>query len=120
MEGPSPSYLHIGDSPSITNNVTVLYNAVKVKLWLRSDAGMAWFGGCAPQSASTMENGHAIVHCSLTTLQGSADTLSVTWAIEFNPAYKGARKTGLKCKDLQKAWTKGPWRGIWAICLDPT
>jgi hypothetical protein len=62
-----------------------------------------------------MENSQAIVHCELTTVQGYGDTLSVTWAIEFKPGYTGAKKLGLKCKDVYKATAKGKWKGTWTI-----
>jgi sugar lactone lactonase YvrE len=108
-------YFHIGDSPAIVGNVTLMYNAVKSKLWLRSDDGSAWTGGFAPESANVLENSQAIVHCSQTTAEGSGDTLSVTWAIEFKPGYSGAKKTGLKCKDIHKARAKGKWKGTWTV-----
>jgi hypothetical protein len=108
-------YFHIGDSPSIVGNVTLMYNAVKDKLWMRSDDGTAWFGGYAPGSVNTMENSQAIVHCDLTTVQGDGDTLSVKWAIEFKLGYEGSKKTGLKCKDRDKAKAKGQWKGTWTI-----
>jgi hypothetical protein len=104
-------YFHIGDSPSLAGNVTLMYNAAKNKLWMRTDDGTAWFGGYAPGSANTMENGQAIVDCSLTTKHGDGDALSVTWAIEFKPGYTGAKKLGLKCKDRSKARAKGKWKG---------
>jgi hypothetical protein len=108
-------YFHIGDSASIVRSVTLLYNAAKKKLWLRSDDGKVWTGGFAPGSANTLENNQAIVRCSLTTAQGSGDTLSVAWAIEFKPGFEGAKKTGLKCKDRNKARAKGKWKGTWTI-----
>jgi hypothetical protein len=108
-------YFHIGDSASIVGSVTLLYNAAKSKLWLRSDDGTAWTGGFAPGSANTLENGQAIVHCSQTTAQGSGDTLSVAWAIEFKPGFEGGKKLGLKCKDRSKAKAKGKWKGILTI-----
>jgi hypothetical protein len=108
-------YFHIGSSPSLVNNVTLLYNAAKHKLWIRSDDGMMWLGGFAPGSANVLDNGQAKVYCSLTTAQGSGDTLSVTWAIEFKPGYEGTKKLGLKCKDRQKAKAKGAWKGTWTI-----
>jgi uncharacterized repeat protein (TIGR01451 family) len=108
-------YFHIGDSASIAGSVTLLYNAAKDKLWLRSDDGSAWTGGAAPGDASTLENGQAIVHCSQTTTHGIGDTLSVAWAIEFKPGFEGAKKLGLKCKDRSKARAKGRWKGSWSI-----
>jgi hypothetical protein len=108
-------YFHIGSSPSLVNNVTLLYNAAKNKLWIRSDDGSAWTGGFAPGDAGILDNSQAKVYCSLTTVQGAGDTLSVTWAIEFKPGYEGTKKLGLKCKDRQKAKAKGTWKGTWTI-----
>jgi hypothetical protein len=108
-------YFHIGASPSLLNNVTLMYNAVKDKLWLRDDSGSTWTGGCAPGSAGVMENSQAKVYCSMTSAYGSAETLYVNWAIEFKPGYTGAKKTGLKCKDRDKAKAKGKWMGTWTI-----
>jgi hypothetical protein len=41
--------------------------------------------------------------------------LGVRWAIEFNPGFEGDKKTGLKCKDLQKARAKAKWKGAWEV-----
>jgi len=108
-------YFHIGADATVVGNVTLLYNAAKNKLWMLNDDGNAWTGGCTPGSADTMENSQAIVHCDLTAVQGSADTLAVTWAIEFKSGYTGDKKTGLKCKDVQKARAKAKWKGTWTI-----
>jgi uncharacterized repeat protein (TIGR01451 family) len=110
-------YFHIGDSPSLVGNVTLMYNAVKGKLWLRTDDGSAWTGGCAPGSHDTMENGQAKVYCWLCTADGADGTLTVKWAIEFKDGYTGDKKTGLKCKDRSKAKAKGKWKGTWTITL---
>jgi hypothetical protein len=108
-------YFHIGASPSLANNVTLMYNAAKDKLWLRDDSGTFWTGGYAPGSANFLENSQARVFCALTTVQRSGDRLSVTWAIEFKVGYEGDKKTGLKCKDRDKAKAKGKWKGTWTI-----
>jgi uncharacterized repeat protein (TIGR01451 family) len=108
-------YFHIGDSPSIVGNVTLMYNAAKDKLWLRTDDGSAWIGGSAPGSDNMMENGQAKVYCGLTTADGADGTLTVKWAIEFKGSYMGAKKLGLKCKDRSKARAKGKWKGTWTI-----
>jgi hypothetical protein len=108
-------YFHIGADATVVGNVTLLYNAVKNKLWMLYDDASGWTGGCAPGSAGTMENSQAIVHCDLTAVQGSGDTLGVTWAIEFKSGYTGDKKTGLKCKDVQKARAKAKWKGTWEV-----
>jgi hypothetical protein len=108
-------YFHIGASPALAGNVTLLYNAVKNKLWMLHDSGTGWTGGDAPGTVSTMDNSQAIVLCDQTTAAGSGDTVTVVWAIEFKPGYSGAKKTGLKCKDIHKAKAKGKWKGTWTI-----
>jgi hypothetical protein len=108
-------YFHIGASPSLVNNVTLMYNARKNKLWLLDDTGTTWTGGFAPGSAKTLENSQAKVYCITTSVHGEGDTLAVTWAIEFDKAYLGGKKTGLKCKDAHKAKAKGKWKGTWLI-----
>jgi hypothetical protein len=108
-------YFHIGASPALAGNVTLLYNAAKDKLWLLDDSGTGWLGGCHPGDMLFVLNGQAILHCSQTTVQGAEDILSVVWAIEFRPGFEGAKKLGLKCKDRDKAKAKGKWKGTWTI-----
>jgi hypothetical protein len=108
-------YFGIGASASVMDNVALLYNAMRNKLWLRSDDGSTWLGGFAPESANVLENSQARVHCDLTTAQGAGDTLSVIWAIEFKPGFEGTKKLGLKCKDIDQARAKGQWKGTWTI-----
>jgi hypothetical protein len=108
-------YFHIGDSPALAGNVTLLYNAAKDKLWLLEDSGTSWLGGCQPGDLLSVLNSQAILDCSQTTVQGLGDTLSVTWALEFRPGFEGSKKLGLKCKDRDKAKAKGKWKGTWTI-----
>jgi hypothetical protein len=108
-------YFHIADSPSIVGSVTLMYNAAKNKLWLRTDDGSTWTGGHLPGTDNMMENGQAKVYCGLCTADGADGTVTVKWAIEFKDGYTGAKKTGLKCKDRSKAKAKGKWKGTWSI-----
>jgi hypothetical protein len=108
-------YFHLGDSPVLAGNVTLMYNRPKDKLWLRTDDGTTWTGGFSPGSAGVLENSQAMVQCNLTTVGGSGDTLSVTWAIEFRPGFIGSKKLGLKCRDVAKVKAKGKWKGNWTI-----
>jgi immune inhibitor A len=108
-------YFHIGATPSLLNNVTLMYNAAKDKLWLLDDSGSTWTGGFAPGSDNVLENSQAKVYCSLTSAYGSGETLNVNWAIEFKPGYTGAKKLGLTCKDRDSAKAMGNWMGTWTI-----
>jgi hypothetical protein len=108
-------YFHIGASPSLSGNVTLLYNAAKDKLWLLDDSGAAWLGGCHPGDATTFYNSQAMLDCGQTAVRGVGDTLGVRWAIEFKAGYSGVKKLGLKAKDMDKARAKGAWKGTWTI-----
>jgi hypothetical protein len=108
-------YFHIGASPSLAGNVTLLYNAVKDKLWLLDDTGTSWQGGCHPGDAALFYNSQAELYCSQTAVRGVGDTLGVRWAIEFRSGFEGSKKLGLKCKDRDKAKAKGKWKGTWTV-----
>ena len=108
-------YFHIGASPSLAGNVTLLYNAVKDKLWLLDDSGTIWLGGCYPGQATGFWNSQAVLDCGQTAVQGAGDTLGVRWAIVFKPGFEGTEKLGLKCKDLDKARARAAWEGTWTI-----
>jgi hypothetical protein len=108
-------YFHVGASPTLANNVTLLYNAQQDKLWIRSDDGTQWLGGYAPESSNILQNTQAKVYCSQTRRAASGDTLEMKWAIEFQPAYTGSKKTGLKCRDVSGAKAAGAWKGAWTV-----
>jgi hypothetical protein len=108
-------YFHIGDSPSLAGNVTLLYNAAKDKLWLRNDAGTGWVGGHAPGSANVMDNSQARVYCADTRVRRTGSRLEVRWAIRFSSGFAGAKKLGMKAKDIYKVRAKAAWMGRWTI-----
>jgi hypothetical protein len=109
-------YFHIGASPALPNNVTLMYNRIKNKLWIRSDDGTTWLGGCTPGDNVTIENSQASLFCLLSShAYTNPDELRVTWWLVFKPGFEGTKKTGLKCKDAHKAKAKGAWKGNWTI-----
>jgi hypothetical protein len=110
-------YFHIGASPSLAGNVTLLYNRAKHLLWIRSDDGTSWQGGCMPGSSFVyIANSQAVVSCEYTSVgSASPDTLTVAWYMWFLPGFTGTKKTGLKCKDRHKAKVRGAWKGTWTI-----
>jgi hypothetical protein len=112
-------YFHIGHNASLAGNVTLYYQVQKNKLRLRTDDGAGWTAACEPGTASFVENSQARVDCSLTIVQGSADTLVMAWAIEFKPGYIGDKKLGLLCKDIRGEKAKAAWKGTWTIESGP-
>jgi hypothetical protein len=107
-------YFHIGDSPSLRGNVTLLYNRLKNKLWLLDSDGN-WIGGFAPGSMASAENNQAILVGELCETGYRGNMLSVTWAIEFKGTFCGPKKLGLKAKDMSGAKAKGAWKGTFII-----
>jgi hypothetical protein len=110
-------YFHIGDSPSLAGNVTLMYNRAKNKLWLLNDAGTDWTGGYAPGSANVMINGQANVYCENTEVLPALKKLQVRWSIKFKTTIAGSQKLGLKAKDMHKARAKGAWKGTCNITI---
>jgi hypothetical protein len=108
-------YFHIGANPSVVNNVTLLYNWQKDKLWLLSDDGRTWTGGYAPGSANSLENSQVQVDCSLTIAQGHGDRVIVAWAVTFKPGFSGNKKMYSKCEDVHGASAAGEKVGNWSI-----
>jgi hypothetical protein len=108
-------YFHIGDSPALAGNVTLMYNAAKNKLWMLDDSGTIWTGGHTPKSVDNLDNSQARVYCLYTHAHRLGNRLEVTWAIRFKAGFEGAKKLGLKAKDRYKARAKGKWKGTWTV-----
>jgi hypothetical protein len=108
-------YFHIGASPALAGNVTLLYNAAKDKLWMLNDAGTSWTGGYAPRSLNVMDNSQARVYCADTKVRHLGNRLEVVWAIRFLSGFDGTKKLGLKARDIYKVRAKAAWKGSWTI-----
>jgi hypothetical protein len=107
-------YFHIGATPALAGNVTLLYHARKNKLWMLDDTGTIWTGGHAPGSFNVLENSQARVLCRFTTVQRVGDKLSTEWTIVFKPGFEGSKKLGVKARDIYNK-AKGAWKGGWII-----
>jgi hypothetical protein len=108
-------YVHFGTSPTLANNVTLLYNAQSNKVWLRNDAGTAWLGGHTIGTTAAIENSQAYVATGTMSTLPSGDNLTVTWVIAFKPAFAGVKKVGMKALDRWGAKAKAEWMGTWGI-----
>jgi hypothetical protein len=108
-------YFHIGASPTLANNVTMLYNAQTNKVWLRNDSGTAWLGGYSIGEFIDIENSQAIVRPASMSYAGDMCILRVTWLIKFKPAFIGVKKLGMKAIDRWGAKAPGQWMGTWTI-----
>jgi hypothetical protein len=113
-------YLHFGTSPSLANNVTLLYNRAANTVWLRNDAGTAWLGGLQMGRPGLIENSQAYVFPGSMSWWNGTDEHSVTiqWVMGFTPAFTGVKKVGMKAIDRWGAKAPGQWMGTWTI-LNP-
>lgn len=95
------------------------YNQNTNKLYIRNDANTAWLGGFSPGDYMTIENSYAKLDCSMTTVSGSGDTLTVRWNVTFLPTFTGAKNAYLYVRDdanLYQGWLQ---KGTWTINQTP-
>jgi len=76
------------------------YNRTGNKLYLRNNNGAAWWGGYAPGSANTIENGQGKLDCSKTQVTKQGDKVTVRWAVISKSGYMGSKNLYLKATDL--------------------
>jgi len=96
------------------------YDRLNHKLYLRNDTDTAWLGGFSPGSSNIIENSRLRLDCTLTAVQGSGNTLSISWRVSFKPAFQGQKKLYLLVVDSasgSSGWTE---KGSWSIQSDTT
>jgi hypothetical protein len=110
--------LHIGRwaaPKSLIGNAVVLYQARTNKLLIRNDRGTRWWGGKPLGSNNVIQNSQVKVHCKLTTVGRTVNTITVRWALEFKPAFRGKTKMYLKARDLGGLTSPLEKKGTWTV-----
>jgi hypothetical protein len=110
--------LHIGRNAapkSLAGNVVLNYHVRSNTLRIRNNKGTRWWGGKAVGSDTLIQNNQARVHCALTTVTREGDTITVRWAVEFKPAFRGGTKMFLKARDWGGLTTRLQKRGNWRV-----
>jgi hypothetical protein len=110
--------LHIGrwDAPkSLAGNAVLVYQARTNKILIRNDRGTRWWGGKPVGSANVIQNSQAKVYCNLTTVSRSGNTVTVRWAVESKPAFRGRTKMYLKARDLAGLTSALDHKGTWTV-----
>jgi hypothetical protein len=110
--------LHIGRwaaPKSLTGNAVFVFNPGNNKVRVRNDSGTRWWGGKAVGTDNVVQNSQAKVYCNQTTVSRSGNTITVRWAMEFNPAFRGRTRTGLKARDLAGLTSPLQQKGIWTV-----
>ena len=62
-----------------------------------------------------VQNSQAKVFCSLTTVTRTGNNISVHWAVEFKPAFRGRTKMYLKARDLAGLTSSLEKKGTWTV-----
>jgi hypothetical protein len=105
----------IGSAPGMTDKVLLYYNVLRTKLYIWSDDDTGWLGGCAPGSSGALESNQGQVHCADTSVSRSGNTVTITWAIEFEPEFAGSHGLYLQCSDSYEQQTSWEKKGIWTV-----
>jgi hypothetical protein len=93
----------INKSKAMTNACYLYY--YDSKLYIRNDANTSWQGGYTPGTDITVENSQVKLNCAKSTVTGSGNDLSITWAVTFKDTYTGSKKVYLSVEDKSKAGT---------------
>jgi hypothetical protein len=110
--------LHIGRiaaPKSLIGNAVLVYQARTNKLLVRNDRGTRWWGGKLVGSANVVQNSQVKAYCDRTTVSRSGNAITVRWAVEFKPDFRGATKTYLKARDLAGLTSPLQQRGTWSV-----
>jgi hypothetical protein len=82
---------------------------------IRNNRGTRWWGGKPVGSAEVVQNSQAKVYCNLTTVSRSGNTITVRWAVEFKPAFRGNTKVYLKARDVAGLTSPLEQKGTWTV-----
>ncbi len=102
------AYILVNTAVLGSNCLYAYYNQNTNKLYIRNDANSAWLGGYAPGASNIIENSYVKLYCANTTVQGSANTLTISWSASFKGTFSGFKNDYLKVTDdanVQTAWS---------------
>ena len=88
-------YILINGTLSGTNALYAYYNRSTNKLNLRNDGNSAWLGSYDPGSANTISNSYCTLNCANTTVTQSGNTITINWAVTFQPTFIGTKNSYL-------------------------
>ncbi|MCX6631395.1 MAG: SBBP repeat-containing protein [Candidatus Solibacter sp.] len=92
------------------------YSRAANTLWLYNDNYTAALGPVTPGQATTVQNSQCTINGTGSAVTASGNTLAITVALVFKPAFVGAKTISLYAQDLAGASTGG-WRslGTWSV-----
>jgi hypothetical protein len=113
------AYVLFNKTASSTESVYAYYARQANKLFLYDSSQQKSLGGYAPGSNNIIETPWGKLNCSKTTVSGTGNVLTITWAISFKSAFSGTKNSYLYICDIANAkngWNKA---GTWTISNNP-
>jgi hypothetical protein len=90
------------------------YNAATNQINLLNDNATSWLPS-TPGAASTLENSQCSLNVEASTVSLSNNTLTLSLAITFQPAYAGAKNTYLLAIDASGPNSGWQQLGVWTV-----
>lgn len=95
-------YLLVNTSLSTVSGCYLLYRSATQQVFLLNDAGNNWQGVGTRGSDTILENSQCRVNLGLSTESSTQDTKTISYRVEFKPAFHGTRSAYLYVEDAAK------------------
>ena len=99
---------------SAANSCFLYYQPATNQLNLLNDAATAWLVA-TPGAATTIQNSQCSVNVASTTVAANGNTLTLTLAMTFKPAYAGAKNVYMYATDVSGSNSGWQQLGAWTV-----
>jgi len=83
------------------------------QLYLLNDAGNYWIGPITLGGSEFLTNSQCTVNAAASSVSGSGNNLTVNLALNFTPAFNGAKSVYMNARDKTGLWSNWQQRGTW-------
>ena len=97
------TYIIINSRLSGSNCFYAYYDRSLNKLYLRDNGNTVWTGGYEPGSANTISNSYCTLNCANTSVTQIGSTVTIQWAVTFDPNMIGTKNSYLYVYDNKGA-----------------
>ncbi|MBK9168944.1 MAG: hypothetical protein IPM24_15945 [Bryobacterales bacterium] len=104
---------------SAVNGCFLRYEPVANNLLLLNDAGGGWAGTGTPGTSATIQNSQCIVDIGASSRQMSGNTVFLSVAVTFKPAFAGTKTVWTETLTTGWTWSGAANRGSWNVAAPP-
>ena len=104
---------------SYSNGCYVQYDRTTNSLWLRNDAGVAWFGPAVVGSGGGLSNSQCTLHVGSSSVEAAGDTLTLEAALTFSSSFSGPKTIFMNAWDEDGLSSEWQARGTWTPWTTP-